>query len=205
MRSPSKPVARNSPSTALRDREAIFIDEIVARATLCVAGRVTGTPVPSHNCDYTGFVRQRGTVRARVRLETVRRLDATRPTSALRWLPPLAWALLILSLSMLPEMYFGTPSTRQGRRVHFYLEVLVHITQFCVFFVLMARALRPTLRSRAWTLAGAFAAVLVLSLTNESLQTLTPTRTFDVADMTMDVLGGFIGFGVSWFLGRADR
>lgn len=113
-----------------------------------------------------------------------------------RWLPPALWALLILSLSTLPEMFFGKPQTGEGRRLHYYLEMVVHISQFCVFFLLMIRALRGAGRSRATVVVAAFVAVLVLSLTNESVQTLTPTRTFDLTDMVMDAVGGFVGLGL---------
>lgn len=113
-----------------------------------------------------------------------------------RWLPPALWALLILSLSTLPEMFFGKPQTGEGRRLHYYLEVVVHIFQFCVFFLLMIRALRAPGRSRATVVAAAFVAVLGLSLTNEWIQTLTPTRTFDLTDMVMDAVGGFVGLGL---------
>lgn len=83
------------------------------------------------------------------------------------------------------------------------MEVMVHIVQFCVFFLLMVPALRSGHRSRAMALGGAFAAVLLLSLTNESVQTLTPTRTFDPADMAMDTLGGLMGLGLVLSRGRS--
>jgi hypothetical protein len=35
---------------------------------------------------------------------------------------------------------------------------------------------------------------------NESVQTLTPTRMFDFADMAMDALGGLVGLGLALFL-----
>jgi VanZ family protein len=122
--------------------------------------------------------------------------------ATVRWLPPVGWAVLILSLSTLPEVFFGTPRTSEGRRLHFYLEVMVHIVQFCVFFLLMIPALRSARRTRASVLGGALAAVLLLSLVNECLQTLTPTRTFDLADMAMDTLGGLLGLGLVLALGR---
>jgi VanZ family protein len=94
-------------------------------------------------------------------------------------------------------MYFGAPRTPQGRRLHYYLELLVHVVQFSVFFLLVLRALRAELPSRARVLGYAFAAVLLMSLLNESVQTLTPTRMFDVADMAMDALGGLVGLGLA--------
>jgi VanZ family protein len=116
-----------------------------------------------------------------------------------RWLPPVLWASLILSVSLLPDsfFYFGVPRTREARRVHYYFEAAVHIFQFCVFFMLVNRPLRSAHRSRAGALVGALAAVLLLSLTNESVQALTPTRMFDLGDMAMDALGGLVGLGLA--------
>ena len=116
-----------------------------------------------------------------------------------RWLPPVLWASLILSLSLLPDsfFYFGAPRTREARRAHYYLEIAVHIFQFGVFFLLMNRPLRSGRRSRAGALVGAFVFVLLLSLTNETLQAFTPTRMFDVEDMAMDALGGLVGLGLA--------
>jgi VanZ family protein len=111
-----------------------------------------------------------------------------------RWLPPALWALLVLALSTRPEAFFGAaPTTREAKVVHFYLEVLVHLVQFSVFFVLMLRPLRERAWPRAAVLATAFAAVLALSFANESLQALTPTRTFDLWDMAVDAVGGVLG------------
>jgi VanZ family protein len=128
------------------------------------------------------------------------RRDERRTFGITKWLPPVLWGVLILSLSALPEMYFGTPRSGQGRRLHYYLEVTVHIFQFSVFFLLVTRALYSTLPSRARVLGYAFTAVLALSLVNESVQTLTPTRMFDFADMAMDALGGLVGLGLALFL-----
>ena len=116
-----------------------------------------------------------------------------------RWLPPVLWASLILSMSLLPDsfFYFGVPRTHEARRAHYYLEVAVHIFQFGVFFMLMTRPLRSGRRSRAGALVGAFVFVLLLSLTNESLQAFTPTRMFDFEDMAMDALGGLVGLGLA--------
>jgi VanZ family protein len=104
--------------------------------------------------------------------------------------------LLILSLSTLPEAFFGKPKAGAGRRLHHYLELVVHVVQFCVFFLLMNRALRSADRSRVAVRSGALLAVLLLSLVNESIQTLTPTRTFDLTDMAVDAVGGLVGLGL---------
>jgi VanZ family protein len=113
-----------------------------------------------------------------------------------RWLPAVLWGLLILALSTLPELYLGVPKTGTARRLHYYLELVVHVFQFCVFFLLVLRALRSPGRSQVAALGLAFGAVLFLSLTNESVQTLVPTRMFDPSDMAMDAVGGLVGLGL---------
>jgi VanZ family protein len=114
---------------------------------------------------------------------------------AIQWLPPVLWGTLVLLLSLLPDafFYFGVPRTRDVRRVHYYFEVVVHVVQCSVFFLLMTRPLRSTTRSRAHALIGAFTSVLLLSLMNESVQAFTPTRMFDFQDMAFDALGGVMG------------
>jgi VanZ family protein len=118
-----------------------------------------------------------------------------RGSRAIQWLPPFLWGALVLSLSLLPDafFYFGVPRSRDARRVHYYFEVVVHVVQCAVFFLLMTRPLRSTLRSRPHAMIGAFTAVLLLSLLNESVQALTPTRMFDVQDIAFDALGGVVG------------
>jgi VanZ family protein len=118
-----------------------------------------------------------------------------RGARAIQWLPPFLWGALVLSLSLLPDafFYFGVPRSRDARRVHYYFEVVVHVVQCSVFFLLMTRPLHSTLRSRAHALIGAFTSVLLLSVLNESVQAFTPTRMFDVQDMAFDALGGLVG------------
>lgn len=128
-------------------------------------------------------------------VDELRKPSGGRGPGAIQWLPPFLWGALVLSLSLLPDafFYFGVPRTRDARRVHYYFEVVVHVVQCSVFFLLMTRPLRSTTRSRAHALIGAFTSVLLLSLMNESVQAFTPTRMFDFQDMAFDALGGTVG------------
>lgn len=111
-----------------------------------------------------------------------------------RWLPSATWAVLILLFSAQPETFFFPGSHgRHYRFLHYYLEIAVHLVEFCFFFVLVVWPLRSWGRPRVALLGVAFGAVLVLSLINESIQAFTPTRMFDVWDMIVDALGGAIG------------
>lgn len=111
-----------------------------------------------------------------------------------RWLPSAMWGALILLLSTRPETFFYSASQGgQYRVIHYYLEIAVHLVEFCIFFLLVAWPLRSQERPWIAVIWRAFGAVLVFSLLNESIQTFTPTRMFDVGDMTVDALGGAIG------------
>ncbi len=112
-----------------------------------------------------------------------------------RWLPSGLWGALILALSTEPESFFPFAASQGGqyRVIHYYLEVAVHLVEFCVLFLLVAWPLRSQKRSWVAVIGWAFGAVLVLSLLNESVQSFTPTRMFDVGDMSVDALGGGLG------------
>ena len=125
-------------------------------------------------------------------------LSENRTAGIARWAPPICWGALVVLLSLLPDVFFfGTPKNDEARHLHYYIEVMVHVFQSCVFFLLILRPLRSTQRSRAAVVAAAFAALLLLSLVNESVQAFTPTRMFDFVDMTMDALGGIVGLGLA--------
>lgn len=111
-----------------------------------------------------------------------------------RWLPSVLWGALILALSTKPEsFFFAAVQSGQDRMIHYYLEIAVHLVEFCIFFLLVAWALHSAETPWVAVISRAFGAVLVLSMLNESIQAFTPTRMFDVGDMIVDALGGVIG------------
>lgn len=111
-----------------------------------------------------------------------------------RWLPSVLWAAFILLLSTRPEtFFFSPPQVRRYPMIHDYMEIAVHLVEFCVFFLLVAWPLRAQRRPWVAIISRGVGAVLVLSLLNESIQASTPTRMFDVWDMAVDALGGAIG------------
>lgn len=122
-------------------------------------------------------------------------MDDSRPMPLwIRWLPPAIWGALILALSTRPDTFFFSESRgKQYRLIHYYLEIAVHLVEFGVFSLLVVRPLRSWALPKVAVLGSAFGATLVLSLLNESIQAFTPTRMFDVWDMTVDALGGAIG------------
>lgn len=90
-----------------------------------------------------------------------------------------------------PETFFF-PGTHDGyyRFLHYYLEIAIHLVEFCIFVVLRVWPLHTWERPRVTLLGVAFGAVLVLSLVNESIQAFTPTRMFDVGGHDRGCLRG---------------
>jgi hypothetical protein len=109
----------------------------------------------------------------------------------LDFVPAVLWAGLVLALSTRPGVFFEsvTPMPGDGT-AKLALEILVHVVQFAVFFVLVRW---PLTRRHVPAVAAAglaLAAVAGLSLTNESVQAFTVTRMFDVFDIAVDVSAG---------------
>lgn len=112
----------------------------------------------------------------------------------IRWLPATLWGALVLLLSAQPEtFFFPAAQGPQYRWIHYGMEMAVHVLEFCVFFLLVVWPLRAKKRLGVSIIAYAYGAVLVLSLLNESIQSFTPTRMFDVGDMSVDAIGGGVG------------
>jgi hypothetical protein len=109
----------------------------------------------------------------------------------LAFVPAGVWAVLILALSTRPGAFFDPVApARSDGSVRLALEILVHMMQFAVFFLLLRWAL--VRRSQPSIVASGLAliAVVGLSLLNESVQALTVTRMFDAFDIAVDVTAG---------------
>ena len=106
-------------------------------------------------------------------------------------MPAGLWAGLVLALSTRPGAFFDSvaPARTEGS-VRLAMEILVHVVQFAVFFVLVRWALTRRSLSAVAASCLALAAVIGLSLTNESVQAFTVTRMFDVFDIAVDVSAG---------------
>jgi VanZ family protein len=129
---------------------------------------------------------------------SARRAAGGRARSVRQWVPAVLWGVLILGLSTRPDSFFFPVGPRRGQGgFHLYAEIAVHLVEFCLFALLLIRALRPNGWGASTVRAAALAGVLGLSLLNESLQAVTPTRMFDVADVVVDAAGGLIALAVS--------
>jgi hypothetical protein len=110
----------------------------------------------------------------------------------LDFVPAGVWAALILALSTRPGEFFDPVApVHPGGSFRLLMEMLVHFTQFAVFFALTRWALGRRTVPPFVTVLGPLAAVVGLSLLNESVQAVTTiTRMFDVWDIAVDVTAG---------------
>jgi hypothetical protein len=110
--------------------------------------------------------------------------------ATLTFVPAGVWAALILALSTRSGAFFDPVApARSDGSVRLALEILVHVVQFAVFFLLLRGALARHLS--AIVASGlALVAVIGLSLLNESVQAFTVTRMFDAFDIAVDVTAG---------------
>jgi len=107
------------------------------------------------------------------------------------FVPAGVWAALILALSTRSGAFFDpvAPARNDGS-VRLALEILVHVVQFSVFFLLLRWALARRGGSAIAASCMALAAVIGLSLLNETVQAFTVTRMFDGFDIAVDVTAG---------------
>ena len=121
------------------------------------------------------------------------------------FVPAGLWAALILALSTRSGAFFDPVAPAQDAGdVRLAAEVLVHFVQFAVFFVLVRKALRWQGASAFGAACAALAAVVTLSLLNESVQACTVTRMFDAFDIAVDVTAG-TGMAVATTAAHAAR
>ncbi|MCK9555740.1 VanZ family protein [bacterium] len=103
------------------------------------------------------------------------------------WVPVLVWAVIILLISSIP-------SSRLPEIKLFFLDKIVHFSEYFVFSALMARAFSGASKlnyKRYFVISLSFAAVF--ALLDEIHQIFLPTRSFDLLDLFFDLLGAFAG------------
>lgn len=107
-------------------------------------------------------------------------------SSALLWLPPLAWAAVLFALSAGSGPAFAPPFP--------HIDKLEHAGAFALLGFLVARALGGTwaISPAALVLGGGLAAALY-GVSDEIHQSFTPGRMVEVADAVADTVGGFAG------------
>jgi VanZ family protein len=121
-----------------------------------------------------------------------------------RWVAPIAWALLILSLTSIPG------PTLPPVPVFPHADKLAHLALYGVFGALATRsALRGRIDAHGWR-PGAFVATLVVialfALADEWHQEYIPGRSADPTDWVADVLGASGGIAAArWTLRNREQ
>jgi len=114
------------------------------------------------------------------------------------WAAPAAWCLLLFTLSSVPF--------RAGSEGFPGADKVVHLAEYAVLGLLVARALLRTdparRRGRAFALAAAMAGAY--GLTDELHQAFVPERAFEVGDLAADAAGAALGAGL-WTLAAGRR
>jgi VanZ family protein len=110
------------------------------------------------------------------------------------WLPPLAWAGVILAASSMQDLQ----TTTGGIEIR---DKLAHFGEYFVFGWLVARCFDtqgwPARKHFFWTIAFGVG----MGLLDEFYQGYVPGRERDLLDLTADAIGTFAG----WYYSREDR
>ena len=108
-----------------------------------------------------------------------------------------------------PLMRWLFPSMSQAHieQLHYAFRKCCHMTEFAVLAVLAWRAIRqPTRhdqRKWRWDEAGlALGITLLYAASDELHQVFIPSRTGQISDVVVDVLGGAIGLTLLWLAGK---
>ena len=137
------------------------------------------------------------------------------------WLPLFLWMGIIFTASSDAEsahhssIYFEPlmrwlfPSMSQAHieQLHYAFRKCCHMTEFAVLAVLMWRAIRQPQRNDRrnwrWDEAGlALSLVFLYAASDELHQVFIPSRTGQISDVVVDVLGGAIGLTLLWLAGK---
>ena len=108
-----------------------------------------------------------------------------------------------------PLMRWLFPSMSQAHieQLHYAFRKCCHMTEFAVLAVLMWRAIRQPQRNDRrnwrWDEAGlALSLVFLYAASDELHQVFIPSRTGQISDVVVDVLGGAIGLTLLWLAGK---
>ena len=137
------------------------------------------------------------------------------------WLPLFGWLGIIFTASsdtqsahhsstlFEPLMRWLFPSMSQAHieQLHYAFRKCCHMTEFAVLAVLMWRAIRQPQRNDRrnwrWDEAGlALSLVFLYAASDELHQVFIPSRTGQISDVVVDVLGGAIGLTLLWLAGK---
>ena len=108
-----------------------------------------------------------------------------------------------------PLMRWLFPQMSQAHieQLHYAFRKCCHMTEFAVLAVLAWRAVRQPARNDQrqwrWDEAGlALGITLLYAASDELHQVFIPSRTGQISDVVVDVLGGAIGLALLWLAGK---
>lgn len=108
-----------------------------------------------------------------------------------RWIPPIAWAAVILTLTSIPAPDFAPV----GAFAFPGADKLVHAGMYGVLGALLARAAGGAAPPR--TLGRLLLGVLLFAVVDEWHQRFIPGRSADALDVVADVAGAAVGFAAA--------
>jgi VanZ family protein len=136
------------------------------------------------------------------------------------WLPVLVWMAVIFSASSdahssehssrffepLVRWLFPHMTPEHVELIHHLFRKCGHLTEYAVLALLLWRALHMSPNNLpAWSwpkVGGTLLLVFLYAASDEFHQRFVPTRTPQVSDVFIDMIGGAIGLLVFWGLGR---
>jgi VanZ family protein len=138
------------------------------------------------------------------------------------WLPVGVWMLLIFMISSSPDPYRSLPhewkeprETSQQSVKTYQVPVVeelgrrAHLFEYAVLGLLVFRAIQYTVRSRglAWVVLVTVVICVLYALSDETHQLFVPTRSFQLADLGLDLIGSVFGalLGAIFFKKAPDQ
>ncbi|MBU1203787.1 MAG: VanZ family protein [Nanoarchaeota archaeon] len=125
-------------------------------------------------------------------------MNRTTKLILLYWLPFFVYAVFVFYFSSLPDPYVKMPAT--FRPVFSFSSMIIHLVEYCIFYILLWRALNYSRFSNAF--GKSFVFTLVYSVLDEVHQLFVYGRYFSVGDLFFDMVGAFLGWALIVICGR---
>ncbi len=111
------------------------------------------------------------------------------------WLPLLIWMLVIFLFSSMPTVKAAKLYWQE-----FVIKKSAHIFEYAVFTILLYRAIKAYKPENANLYKIVLTSCILYALTDEFHQSFTPGREPTIRDIFFDVIGGFFGLYIIYYL-----
>ena len=140
-------------------------------------------------------------------------LNMKLPALVTRWMPPIAWMLIIFAAStdlgsgehtsrfLVPLLRWFVPDVSMATLLsaQFFVRKAAHVTEYAILGALLWRALVNRSGRPRWHYAAvALAIAACYAAFDEYHQTFVATRTGTPRDVLIDICGAIIGLAVAW-------